>query len=311
MSRGTLYKLLNNPLCAGRIAHKGETYDGRHPAIIDPETWAAVQAQLDANTRDQAKRTRRTEPSPLTGKLFDEAGERLTPTHAVKAGRRYRYYVSQKLMTGEDEGQGGWRLPAQEIERLIDEAVTALLRDQGTLAQAAREAGLAAERLPDLLTATKRWQGKPLDLIERVDLSADGLTLTVSLVPIIGADTPSLHHSIPMRIKSRGVEMRLVIDGAPSATKADPTLVKAALRAWRWTDDLLSGRAATVTAIAQVEGIGERYVANLLPLAFLAPEIVEAILASRQPVDLTAETLIKRTTLPLAWEEQKALLGFA
>jgi len=57
-------------------------------------------------------------------------------------------------------------------------------------------------------------------------------------------------------------------------------------------------------------GVSDRYVSHLLPLAFLAPRFVEAILAGNQPVDLTTEILIKRTDLPLDWSEQKALLGF-
>ncbi len=95
LSRGYIYKLLSNPLYVGRIAHKGKTYDGQHPAIIDAETWDAVQAKLATNTRERRSRAR--EPSPLAGKLFDETSVALTPSHAVKSGRRYRYYVSRNL----------------------------------------------------------------------------------------------------------------------------------------------------------------------------------------------------------------------
>src|SRR5262249_26519894 len=94
LSRGHIFKLLSNPRYAGRIAHRGKIYDGQHPAIIDAETWDRVQTTLAANTHARFSNVRASEPSPLMGKLFDETGAPLTPTHAVKSGRRYRYYVS-------------------------------------------------------------------------------------------------------------------------------------------------------------------------------------------------------------------------
>ncbi len=108
--------------------------------------------------------------------------------------------------------------------------------------------------------------------------------------------------------------MRLVIEGADNHSKAckpDPALIKAVVRAHKWFDDLVSGRARSLTAIAETEGLSDRYVSHLLPLAFLAPDIIMAVLAGAQPVDLTVEALTKRTDLPLAWAEQRALLGFA
>src|SRR5690349_17285629 len=93
-SRGHLYHLLSNPIYIGEIAHKGQLYPGQHPALIDAYTWAAVRDQLGANARDHRRKARATEPSLLAGVLVDARGERLTASHAVKEGRRYRYYVS-------------------------------------------------------------------------------------------------------------------------------------------------------------------------------------------------------------------------
>src|SRR4030088_1707710 len=110
-SRGHLYNLLSNPIYIGEIAHKGQLYPGQHPALIDAYTWAAVRDQLAANARDHRRKAHATEPSLLAGVLVDARGERLTPSHAVKKGRRYRYYVSGALITQEttDRAQG-WRL---------------------------------------------------------------------------------------------------------------------------------------------------------------------------------------------------------
>jgi ParB-like chromosome segregation protein Spo0J len=81
------------------------------------------------------------------------------------------------------------------------------------------------------------------------------------------------------------------------------------VRARGWFDDLISGRAVSMVAIAQREGISDRYVSTLMPLAFLAPDIVEAIAAGQQPADLTAETLIRHVDLPLDWNDQRVLLS--
>src|SRR6267142_2210766 len=112
--RGHLYQLLTNPIYTGQIAHKGQLYPGQHPALIDAEAWRAVRDQLAANATNHRRKADAVEPSLLAALLVDARGERFTPSHAVKKGRRYRYYVSGALIThaGTDPAQG-WRLPAQ------------------------------------------------------------------------------------------------------------------------------------------------------------------------------------------------------
>jgi site-specific DNA recombinase len=93
--RGELYRLLSNPIYVGEIAHKGQRHQGQHAAIIDHATWDAVQAGLAANTHARHVRINAKDPSLLAGLLYDEEGNRLTPTHANKQGKRYRYYALQ------------------------------------------------------------------------------------------------------------------------------------------------------------------------------------------------------------------------
>jgi site-specific DNA recombinase len=111
-------------------------------------------------------------------------------------------------------------------------------------------------------------------------------------------------------MKRRGVELRLVIDGhRGSAATADPALLKAIARARCWFDELRAGLTTSLDALAARAGVRRRYVSYLLPLAFLAPDIVEAIATGHQPVELTAQALIKRIDLPLEWAAQERLLG--
>src|SRR5216683_908097 len=128
-SRGHIYNLLSNPIYIGEIAHKDQLYPGQHPALIDAETWTAVRDQLVTNATNHRRKADAAEPSLLAGLLTDARGEGFTPSHAVKKGRRYRYYVSTALITeARTDRAQGWRLPAQEIEdaviRVLADALT-------------------------------------------------------------------------------------------------------------------------------------------------------------------------------------------
>jgi len=150
-----------------------------------------------------------------------------------------------------------------------------------------------------------------MDLVERVDLGDDGIAIVINLTSLTGETEMSVRQVVPAQIKRRGVEMRLVLEGAGAETaKSDPALIKAVARAHKWFDDLLNGRARSLGDIANTQGVSDRYISHPMPLAFLAPDIVEAILAGGQPVVLTAETLTRCIDLPLDWAEQKAMLSF-
>ena len=98
--RGALYELLSNPIYIGEIRHKGVCHPGLHESIVDRKLWDATQLTLRSKAVKHASRARKSAPSPLTGKLFDESGQSLTPSHAVKEERRYRYYLSRNLIKG-------------------------------------------------------------------------------------------------------------------------------------------------------------------------------------------------------------------
>ena len=109
-SRGHLYWLLTNPVYAGQVQHQGKTWPGQHESIIARHLWDKVQSQLSGQAQSHTRSGRK---SLLAGLLFDETGDRLTPSHAVKGGRRYRYYISHRLMDAGRRDEAGWRLPAE------------------------------------------------------------------------------------------------------------------------------------------------------------------------------------------------------
>ena len=119
-SRGALYELLSNPVYIGEIQHKKQRHPGQHQPILDRAEWEKVQKQLNDYTARKGVVRSRAGPSWLAGKLFDESGEPLYVQGALKAGRRYRYYVSRALVRNPAiEVPRGWRVPAAEIERAI------------------------------------------------------------------------------------------------------------------------------------------------------------------------------------------------
>lgn len=269
-----------------------------------------------------------TATAPLIGKIFDEAGERLAPTYAVKNGRRYSYYVSRSLLVGTAaDARYAWRIPARQIEEVIAVGIADLLDDRPEIARELDEAGFAADRLPAIFDAAATLRGQLLSAVERspalaqfvlrVTLGRDRLKIIVSLAPLLGDNVTmtgqkelTIEREVPLRIRRRGVEMKLLVDGCDRQVAApDLILIKEVVRARRCVDTLLSGHAKNLAALASREGVSDRYISSLIPLAFLAPEIVEAIVAGHQPAELTAHRLIRHIDLPIDWSGQKQLLG--
>src|SRR5277367_5494914 len=96
-SRGALYTLLRNPIYVGEVRHKDARYQGQHQPLVERSMWDKAQELLHLHSIRVDGKPSGSMSSPLIGRLFDEEGERLTPSHAVKGKRRYRYYVSRSL----------------------------------------------------------------------------------------------------------------------------------------------------------------------------------------------------------------------
>ena len=120
ISRGALYSILQNRLYIGEVVHKGQSYPGQHDAIIDVDLFDRVQAALAEKRVERRHGTNADQPSLLAGLMWDGWGRRMSPSHAVKQGKRYRYYASQ---TDGDtaSAQPAWRISAGDIEALVCE----------------------------------------------------------------------------------------------------------------------------------------------------------------------------------------------
>jgi hypothetical protein len=332
-SRGHLYALLSNPIYTGQIAHKGELHPGQHPALIENESWSVVRDQLAVNTSNHRGRAQAAETSLLAGLLVDAQGERLTPSHAVKKGRRYRYYVSAALIThaGTDRAQG-WRLAAREIEEAVIRMLADALTNPASLVERFGAAGMPGDQLRKMLdraapmAATLAGSlGERTKLVRKLveKIIVDEKTITIKLRRGVlwGEDVPSCaseaasHSAIELTAAAaftrRGAETKLVLPGLAQqnhGSRCDPALIKAIARGRAWFEELATGRVRSLQELAKRDGISRRYIRRLVGLAFLSPQLVEAMLRGRQSVELTA-TRLTELDLPLDWSEQHKLLA--
>ena len=327
-SRGALYNVLSNPIYVGEIRHRNERHPGQHKAIVSRDLWERVQQQLRSRAVRQGEGRKTQAPqSPLAGKLFDESGEPLYVQGAAKGQRRYRYYVSRRLVRGESkDAEQAWRISAPEIEQTISAAAQEILGDRAAIALALEESDTDPNRLKPVLESARVWierlrsdteaASALSELTERVDLSREGFRVSLKLPPPpsgTGSCAPAEHLSLkkllPMQVKRRGVEMRMVLEGDSTPSRVDLPLLKAVARARRWSQDLIAGRAQSVDELAKRERLDGRSLRRLLQLGFLSPRIVEAIAAGRQPLDLSVIGLTRRIDLPLLWSAQEQVLG--
>ncbi len=191
MDKGFLYKLLNNRVYLGEAVHKGVAHPGEHTAIIDRDLWDKVHAIIRQSPRSRAANTRAQTPALLKGILFGADGRAMSPTHARKGGRLYRYYVAAGLLKGDTPPGVVRRAPAAELEAAVVDQLRGLLRAPEIIVGTWRSARPEIEVLSEtevreaLLSLDPIWeelfpaeQARILQLlVERVDVHPDRLDL--------------------------------------------------------------------------------------------------------------------------------------
>ncbi len=340
MGRGQLYHLLSNPIYIGKLRHHDQIYDGEHAGIIEPVVFDAVQTALRTQAPQRRSRSNSRDLHLLTGMVFDDTGDRLSPTHANNHGKRYRYYVSHRLKTGTSDKASGWRVPAGELERLVLKQAIDLLRNRSLLAGWLQE-HLAGDRIERGLTAadeiakslaesdpcqqrqilhsifTKivlsqtsiQFVVERQELVHRLDGSAGDTPIDDSPSKIGAVDDPQLLVvERKIAIKRRGVEARLIIDG-PADNEPDVSLVNLVARAHYYLGRLCDASVSSISELAEELAIHRADISRILPLAFLSPAVTDAILTGRQSADLTSRALARRADVPFLWSSQATALG--
>jgi site-specific DNA recombinase len=254
---GNLYYLLSNPVYIGKIRHRDEVYDGEHLPIVEPDVFSKAQALLGAQAPRRTKPDNADGTHLLTGILFDETGDRLSPTYVNKNGKRYRYYVSNRLVRARKNSTDGWRVPARQIESLVEDQLRRLFSNKVQLADWIQETGTAYSLELALGEADRirgRYEiGSPAEkvhllriIFRRVELSQNALSLEVNRTAVVTALTASqstlsscrsvaafhLHEiAIPLTLHKRGVETKLHLTNGLAASSFDPALIALIARA--------------------------------------------------------------------------------
>lgn len=281
---GPLSYLLKNRIYVGEIRHKGEHYQGEHEPLVDKVLFDSVQAQLAENFQS-GRRTPETSGAMLTGKIFDDRGNLMTPSYSVKRGLRYRYYVSRACVEGRKSEKGTiHRIPAYEVETAIVET----LRTTSSNVDA---------DIPDLMATVSRIRIEPGHIV-------------VELLPIAETSSPQ---RIPWSPKPTKAKRTIVLphsdlskDQRPIQVEQRDRLLRAVAKGRLWLKELVAGTVADEAAIALREGRSKRSVQMMISLAFVAPDIIEAATAGAISRGIGVTRLMN---LPPLWSKQRKQLG--
>ena len=318
-SRGALHHFLKNRIYRGDIIHHDKVYPGEHDAIVPGALFDDVQTLLAYNIGDRRSGSPFTSPSLLAGMIRDGADRPMSPSHALKGGKRYRYYVSNEA--GSEQTGSTMRLPAKTLEASVIAALLRASRDTASLVTdapiiTAKEISRLrsaqqklVERVQGARTSTLRPMLLALDL--RIIIMDDRIVASLCKERLLKLIDPQANWNsvssrltipVPASLQRRGQEHKLRLDPAGDQSERDPKLVALVMRAHAAREQLA---ALNSTAPRDLR----RELARVARIAYLAPDIVAAIVEGRQPASLRSRKL-ERGELPLCWKTQREMLGF-
>ena len=289
-SRGALFHLLRNQIYLGRIVHKDESFEGEHDAIVEQQLFDQVQEKLDTQKRKHAASAdQRSAKAPLTGKLFDASGDPMTPTTSYgHTGRKYRYYVSAPLQQGRKPASSAKveRLSARAIEKIITEAVLRWIPAATSAFSKVRSVSLADKGLHIAIDADQA--GRISSRLGESEMVVDRERGQVTIL-------------LPLALPLRGGRGHIASVSRRRA-QPDPVLIAALRKA----HSMLKYK----TGLPEIETAPTSpYDRSILRLAFLAPDIQQAILEGHQPAGFNLQ-ILKTIDVPLCWSKQRKTLGF-
>ena len=296
-TRGPLAHLLRNRFYIGEVAFKGEILAGEQSAIVDRKLFDAVQAKLDEQLNNHNASRMKSE-ALLVARIFDDRGNRMSPSHSRKRGIKYRYYLSATLIQGRPERAGSiCRVPADEIEALVIKSVREHLKPSVSLddrnlvnTHVVRVEIQTGQLIIQLTQAQKQKQN-------RKRARAEGTILVPWHKP------PSKRRReilLPNTASSKGQNAR------PIRSETRATLVASIARGRHWLNELISDPSASAETIAARESCSIRKVNMMISLTFLAPHLVKAAIEGRLPHGMG---VVRLCNLSAEWSRQSQMLG--
>jgi DNA invertase Pin-like site-specific DNA recombinase len=306
-TRGPLAHLLRNRFYIGEVDFKGEILPGEQPAILDRDLFDAVQAKLNGQRTNHTAARAKSE-SLLIGRIYDDRGSRMSPSHARKQGIRYRYYVSSPLLHGQAERAGSVRrVPAAEIEALVGRAVREHLEDSADtddrdlISSRVVRVQIQADQLAVELKTPKQRQSRGRRNASPPDHESSEQDADRTVLHIPWRKTPSKRRREIIVPISAALQ-----DSRPIRAETRAKLVASIARGRRWLDEIVTGTATDVEQIAAREKCSARKVNMTISLAFLAPDLVKAAIEGRLPRGLGVARLCD---CPAEWSRQYRILG--
>jgi len=335
-TKGHLYRLLQNYTYIGQISHKGKVYNGEHEFIIEKEIFDCTQNLLSQNRIREKSSINSKDPSLLAGKIFDDKGNYMSPSHSNKKGRRYRYYTSQALIQFRKHEAGSIsKIPAGEIETIVRNEIRSFLFK--TINIQKHIENYEIDKQKDLLSTIKNLKTHlryKLDNIfirtilskvilhkEKVDIILCKNRL-IKVLEAIAYDTsypeelkeesenPILMSKfIRISATSKNGSVLIISASQKQEININSQLINAIAKSYYWHELMMNGEITSSTDILKIENeFNKSYINYILGLRFLAPEIIESILNGKQPRDLSLKNLFDIKTSN--WEEQRKILCF-
>jgi len=302
--RGAIYRILQNPVYAGKIPHGEKVYQGVHMPIVEQSLFDEVQQLISTNRRRHKLAVGAAHPSLLVGLLYDADGRKLASTHSCKGKRRYRYYV------GSDPCGRVRRYPGARIEKAVVQQLASFLSSPQRLSCAlvGREAEFKklVPHAQEQAAILGNRSGSALrdaitQLVDRVELRESHFRVLLKAEALLGIGGVVLEFAAKIARRTKG--LALIVSGE-DGSGPDPAMVALLSQGRCWLEELATGRASSIKAIAHSHGVTQRYVGRLIELGMLSPVLVERFFAGGLG-HMTAAQLKNGPSLPLSWTAQQ------
>ena len=293
-TRGPLAHLLRNRFYIGEVAFKGEILAGEQPAIVDRDLFDAVQAKLTEQVTSHEQSRTRSE-ALLLGRIYDDRGHRMTPSHVRKRGIKYRYYISSALLQGRPKQAGTVsRVPAKEVEDLVAKAVRGHFNEPAEIA--------------DAVLIHKH--------VVRTEIHPDQIFIELTVAKAANSKRKKNGHNVlevPWRKTSPTRRREVLVpetgrpqDVRPIRSENRALLIASIAQGRRWLNEIMTNPTVKAEGIAVREGCSARQVNMTISLAFLAPDLVKAAIEGRLP---HGHGVTRMRDLPAEWPRQRQMLG--
>lgn len=325
--------MLRNPIYIGKIPYKNELFDGLHEAIIPMDLWNQVQELKRLNKGDRFTPSRSVKNSLLKGLVECTCCGTMTPTRTKKDNKYYEYYTSTRAVK---EGYHLCRtgsVPAGELDAFVLDKVKEAFRSPEIIQELVTQVRktkpeYGVKEIFDILQSVdqvfKYFSPTTLQsiisrLLDKVIVHKDkvvirfntfGISLLDDCIKVDhnGYNKKTLEFTYNVTLARKKGRVKIINPLPSECGEKDERLILAVSQAYRW-QSILDKQGITLAELAQREKMDRSYMGRILKLCHLAPEIVNAIMAGKQPTLLCLQTFI-RNPIPLLWEDQLKRYGF-